>query len=150
MSGDAAAEQVRKESGGASWRPLLSMSLFAPILQPCSLEEGDQGARSTEKWWEWGARADWDLQLSFGFSVLGISMSTFGLDSNGEAASTSLGPWDNLGWMPAFHTISIGIDCWNMYSLISKNLAVFPRPFSDIYIYTVPRNRLIAWEIMWG
>lgn len=48
MSGDAATEQVRKESGGASWRPLLSMSLFVLVLQPCSLEEGIKGLMNSE------------------------------------------------------------------------------------------------------
>lgn len=44
MSGDAAAEQVRKESGGASWRPLLSTSggPSAPALLGRGREAGQR------------------------------------------------------------------------------------------------------------
>jgi len=50
MSGDGATEQVRKESGGASWRPLLSTSLFVRVLQPYSLEEGIRGLMNPKGW----------------------------------------------------------------------------------------------------
>lgn len=109
MSGDAAAEQVRKESGGASWRPLLSASLFALILQPCSLEEGIRGHGVRKN----GGNGEQELteieSYFFGFSALGIRMNACAL-ATGKLLRPVLGSWDSLGGMPAFHTVSIGID----------------------------------------
>ena len=62
MSGDGATEQVRKESGGASWRPLLSTSLFVRVLQPYSLEEGIRGLMNPKGWVQkYGGNGERDL-----------------------------------------------------------------------------------------
>lgn len=80
MSGDGATEQVRKESGGASWRPLFSTSLFVLVLQPCSLEGEIRGLINPEnRVQKSGENGEQYLsfKILFGFSVLRVNMNKY-------------------------------------------------------------------------
>lgn len=81
MSGDGAAEQVRKESGGASWRPLFSTSLFVLLVQPCSLEGEIWGVINPENRAQKKNGGNGEQYLSFkiifGFSVLRVNMNKY-------------------------------------------------------------------------
>lgn len=80
MSGDGATEQVRKESGGASWRPLFSTSLFVLVLQPCSLEGEIRGLINPEnRVQKSGGNGEQYLsfKILFGFSVLRVNMNKY-------------------------------------------------------------------------
>lgn len=85
-------------------------------------------------------------------SLRGWYEQIFDLDNSWETTTSCLGLWDLAGEVLSFNAISVfqfssGIDYFNVYSLFSKNLTVFsPTAFP---IYTVPRNWLLVWEIIW-
>lgn len=96
MSGDAAAEQVRKKSGGASWRPLLSVSSseysshVRLSKESGSLVNRRDGVQKNGGIWS-------EIKKKVDFSVLGVNTNKY-VTLSGEMVSFLLDYREFCGW----------------------------------------------------